>query len=119
MKIREEVLDNGITIVFNDESNRYFGDYHRICIVAAITCPLPQDKDTFWQQARTQLGEQLSVTRSFERMGVASANVETTRQSMIDEFMQSNVAYMQREQYLRSLVQAELSKRKPGRSYGY
>jgi hypothetical protein len=30
--IREERLDNGLQILFVDQSNRYFGDYHRVCI---------------------------------------------------------------------------------------
>ena len=38
--IKEQLLDNGLQIVFTDESNRYFGDYHRICVVATIVCNL-------------------------------------------------------------------------------
>ena len=40
--IKEEKLANGLNVLFADESNRYFGDYHRICILVTLLYPLAE-----------------------------------------------------------------------------
>jgi hypothetical protein len=121
--IRKELLDNGLQLTFTDESNRYFGDYHRICVVAAIVCNLQElpvdsaeDQDLY-TRAVDAFGDQLTVTKSFERMGVASADVEMVRTSMIDDFLRSASSYLARPAYPRSMVAAELKKRRTQRFY--
>ncbi len=115
--IKEQRMANGLLIVFTDESNRYFGDYHRICVVATIVCNLkklstenPDDED-FFRQAAENLGEQLMVVKRFERMGVATADVEDVRTALIDGFLHHAVTYLSRPEYPRALVTAELKKR--------
>ena len=116
LTIREEQLVNGLRIVFTDESNRYFGDYHRICVVATIVCNLQdlptesQDDEIFRSQAIESLGEQLSVVKRFERMGVKTADVEKVRIALIDDFMHHAASYLSRTDYPRSLVKAEMNK---------
>lgn len=122
--IREECLTNGLKIVFVDESNRYFGDYHRVCVVATMVCNLHDlpvansDDEAFRCQAIEALGEQLSVVKRFERMGVASADVAEVRGLLVDDFLRHASAYLSRPGYLRSLVNAELKKRPTHRFYG-
>ena len=83
--IKQESLENGLQINFTDESNRYFGDYHRVCVVATIVCNLRDlpadstDEEAFRCRAVEAHGEQLSVVKRFERMGVSSADVEYVR----------------------------------------
>ena len=122
--IKEEHLSNGLQISFSDESNRYFGDYHRVCVVATIVCNLHDlpmansDDKAFRCQAIEALGEQLSIVKRFERMGVSSADVEEVRTALIDDFLQHTSVYLSRPDYLRSLVSAELKKRSTHRFYG-
>ncbi len=122
--IKEERLDNGLQIVFVDESNRYFGDYHRICVVATMVYKLSElpalnaDDESFRSKAIEALGEELTVVKRFERMGVASADVEDVRIAMIDDFLQHSSPYLSRAGYPRSLVCAELKKRRTHRYYG-
>ncbi len=122
--IRQEQLANGLQIIFNDESNRYFGDYHRVCVVATIVCNLHDlptanpDEEAFRSQGIEKLGEQLSVVKRFERMGVSSADVEAVRNSLIDDFLRNASVYLSRPGYLHSLVSAELKKRPTHRFYG-
>lgn len=122
--IKEERLSNGLLIKFTDQSNRYFGDYHRVCVVATIVCNLNElptansDDEALRCQALEALGEQLLVVKRFERMGVASANVEDVRVALIDDFLRHASAYLSRPDYLRSLVNAELKKRPTHRYYG-
>ena len=122
--IKEEHLANGLQMTFVDESNRYFGDYHRVCVVATIICNLndlpaaSSDEEAFRCQTIEALGEQLSVTKRLERMGVASADVEEVRVALIDDFLRHASVYLSRPDFLRSLVNAELKKRPTHRYYG-
>ncbi len=122
--IKEEHLANGLQITFVDKSNRYFGDYHRVCVVATLLCNLNDlpaasfDEEAFRCQAIEALGEQLSVTKRLERMGVASADVEEVRVALIDNFLRHTSLYLSRPDYLLSLVNAALKKRPTHRYYG-
>lgn len=121
--LREVFLENGLKIVFDDESNRYFGDYHRICLVASICCPLDalqleSDEDrALCQRAIEKFGETLTVTKRFERMGVASADVDSTRNSMIDDFLRHTSDYLSRIDYPLSMIKSELNKKPVQRFY--
>lgn len=119
---KEVRLTNGLQILFEDESNRYFGDYHRVSVVATIVCNLqslpvenPEDED-LRRRAFETFGEQLSVVKRLERMGVSSADVERTRDSLVEDFLQHSSVYLSRPTYLRSLVSAAL-KKKPARNF--
>ena len=121
--IREEHLGNGLQIIFTDESNRYFGDYHRVCVVATIVCSFPElseasIEEPFRGQAIEALGERFSVIKRIERMGVATADVDEVRTALIDNFLKHAASYLSRPEYPRSLVTAELNKRRTHRFYG-
>ena len=122
--IREERLDNGLHILFVDESNRYFGDYHRVCIQITLVCALDalpvvsSDDEAFRDSAIASLGKELKVIKRLERMGVPTAAVEGVRQSMIEAFMENASPYLNRPEYPRSLVAAELKKRRTHSFYG-
>ncbi len=116
--IKVERLANGLEISFSDQTNRYFGDYHRVCVVATISYLLDRLPDeTLRLQATALLGEQLKVEKSFERMGVPSAELEKTRNVLIDDFMRHAAAYLSRPNYPCLLVAAELRKPRSGRLY--
>jgi hypothetical protein len=115
--IKEQRLANGLLIVFTDVSNRYFGDYHRICVVATIVCNIKElstensDDESFFRQAIETLGEQLTIVKRLERMGVATANVEPVRTELVDSFLHHASSYLSRPEYPRAFVNAELKKR--------
>lgn len=115
--VKEQRLANGLLIIFTDESNRYFGDYHRICVVATIVCNLNDlstensDDEGFFHRAIEKLGTQLEVVKRFERMGVATADVEAVRTELIESFLRHATSYLSRSEYPRALVNAELKKR--------
>lgn len=116
--IRHESLDNGLEISFSDESNRYFGDYHHICVIATIGYPLERlTDDALRLRAIAVYGEQFKVEKRFERMGVPSSAVDSTRNALIDDFMRHAAVYLSRPDYPRLLVVAELSKQRTGRFY--
>jgi len=122
--IRQEKLNNGLQIHFVDESNRYFGDYHRVCILVTLLYPvdaLPvdnSDDEVFRDRAIAMLGKELKIVKRLERMGVPTAEVEKVRQSMIEAFLDNSSVYLNRPGYPRSLVDAELKKRHTYSFYG-
>lgn len=93
-------LLNGLQLEFFDQSNRYFGDYHRVKIV--IRCqvalrpewltaaPEPLELD----QLRALLGDCVTFERSLEQMGVASAQLETVKNNLIDGFLKTTAGYL-------------------------
>lgn len=123
-RLKQELLANGLQIVFTDETNRYFGDYHRVCVVATIICDLhtlpaeTPDDELFRRQSIAALGDRLSVVKRIERMGVPSAEVETVCSALIDDFLRNTVVYLARPEYPRMFVNAELKKHKTHRYYG-
>lgn len=122
--IREERLANGLQVLFVDESNRYFGDYHRVCIQITLVCALDElpvatsDDEAFRDNAIASLGNELKVVKRLERMGVPGAAVEKALQSMVEAFMENASPYLNRPEYPRSLVDAELKKRRTHSFYG-
>ncbi|BCA79512.1 hypothetical protein [Desulfuromonas sp. AOP6] len=116
-----QVLDNGVVVAFSDRSNRYFGDYHRICI--DVSCHIRLSVETFtaagdpeaeYRKAQSALGEEAVYQRTLERMGVAGAEVVETRQRMINEFCQTNFPYLGSPEFPARFVASEMAKvRKP------
>jgi hypothetical protein len=115
--LREESLANGLKITFTDESNRYFGDYHRVCVVATIRCELHElpaadpEEVALRRQGCEMIGDNLTIIRRFERMGVPSAAVAEVRRRLVDDFMHNTYAYISRSDYPYSLLKAKLNKR--------
>lgn len=116
--MKHECLDNGLEISFSDGSNRYFGDYHRVCVVATISYALDQlADDDLRLRATAAYGEQIKLEKRLERMGVPSAEVEQTRNALVDDFMRHASTYLSRPDYPRLLIAVELNKQRSGRFY--
>jgi hypothetical protein len=121
---RQEKLPNGLQIKFFDETNRYFGDYHRVCLRVVMTFDLevPGTADLsdapFWNEVRSSFGQTLDVTKRLERMGVPGAAVKQTISSLIDDFLKTADDYMGSPSYLYRLAKGEMDKlNKVGRFY--
>ena len=97
---RSETLPNGLSVVFFDQSNRYFGDYHRVRIEAHISVSHPD------------LAEPLIKMRILERMGVAGAEVAAVRQQLCDDFWNHAAGYLGRADYPARLLAAEQQTRR-------
>lgn len=92
---RAETLANGVVIEFFDVGNRYFGDYHRICVEAHLTVPHPDG------------GEPLRpAPKRLERMGVAGSEVAAVRARLVEDFLHHAGRYLARPDYPARLVAA-------------
>lgn len=115
--LQSATLTNGLLLEFYDFSNRYFGDYHRVCIevrtLLSLDAPvLTTFEPTLLTKARALFGATLTVTRTVERMGVAGALVEAVKAEIIAGLLHEAKNYLSRPDYPGRLLSAELS-RKP------
>ena len=119
--LRSVRLDNGLIIEFFDRSNRYFGDYHRLCVEAR--CRVPLNPDSFagsadpvaeLQAARAVLGNEVVFTRTLEKMGVAGEAVARSREALIDSFIRSSFPYLDTPNFPGRFIAGELERRRQG-----
>jgi hypothetical protein len=97
---RTEHLANGVVLDFFDLSNRYFGDYHRICVEVRIRLPL------------TGKGPH-NVTR-LERMGVAGADVTLARDRLVADYWRHAGRYLARPDFPARLAASNAKSVQPG-----
>ena len=116
--IQTKNLSNGLKIEFFDRSNRYYGDYHRVCIevrcvFSLTTAVLEQLSDLEVERVniRKLLGEKYVYTRVLEKMGVPGDAVEDTRRSLIDSFAGSAFSYMAQPSFPLRLIARQLERR--------
>lgn len=119
--LRSVRLDNGLTIEFFDRSNRYFGDYHRLCV--EVRCRVPLTPEAFvdaadpaaeLQAARVMLGSEVVFTRTLEKMGVAGAAVVRSREALIESFFRSSHSYLDTPAFPGRFIAGELVRRRQG-----
>lgn len=110
-----EDLTNGLVLEFHDRSNRYFGDYHRLHLEVVCRIPLEADfpplsglEDDVLEQARRAFGDHVEFRRELTRMGVAGADVETTRRRMIEDFMDATGRYLAAPDFAVRFVRSRL-----------
>ena len=96
---RTERLNNDVEVEFTDCSNRYFGDYHRVCVEIRISINLSAGSATRLQQVRR-----------LERMGVAGADVETIRNQLVDDYWRHAGHYLAHPDYPARLLAAQTAK---------
>lgn len=120
--LRQEQFENGVHLEFVEDSNRYFGDYYRLCIevrcrvaIAAALFPEVIDPDGEACRIRGLLGEELIWTRHLERMGVATAELPVVRAELLDSFATSAYPYLRSPEFPHRLLAGELEKRKQAR----
>jgi len=97
---RTEHLANGVVLEFVDLSNRYFGDYHRVCVEVRIRVPLPVNC--------------FHSIKHLERMGVAGADVATVRDRLIDVYWRHAGPYLARPDFPARLAARAAHSGRPG-----
>lgn len=111
MKVKEfapVTLKNGLVIQFIDQSNRYFGDFHRVFIQVTISLP---------EQLAASAGlstDRASLVRSLEKMAVPGKLIDAERESLIDAFLETSTAYLEKDNFPQQLlVKLRQEKSKP------
>ena len=115
--LRTIKLDNGLTLEFFDQSNRYFGDYHRIKILLIGRIPvaqhLPSDLAGLSQEeAINILGTEVCYEKTLQRMGVATAEADAVKQQLIDDFLTTGGRYLSQSNFPGRYVVKQLEERR-------
>lgn len=110
---RQLTISNGLTVNIFNHNHRYFGDYHHVKV--EITCEVPILEEYFssreeCDEARAALGESTTLyRRSVEKMGVSSAELEATLESIIEDFTDHSLSYLASPEFPRRLIAKELA----------
>jgi hypothetical protein len=115
--LNPRVLANGLRLEFFDQSNRYFGDYHRVrilvrCAVAVVPEWLAEGDGP--DQARRLLGESVCFERSLEQMGVATAQLAAVKQGLVESFLSASAGYLGSAAFPRRFLAQQLQARSQG-----
>ena len=116
--IRRTELNSGVVFEFFTRGNRYFGDFHRVDILAVVVVPfirasLPENLREF---AGPYHGV-IHYEKSLQRMGVATSQVETVSQELIDNFLLSVRSYLEKPGFAEGLLHREMVKKAAQTSY--
>lgn len=113
--LTQETLENGLLLSYEDHSNRYFGDYHRVCVrvvfTVEINAALLPDAEQL-ALAQRHLGESVRYEKDLQRMGVPTAQVESVRDALIDQFRTTTRAYVACTAFPRQFVVRRLTERR-------
>ena len=102
------VLMNGVTLRFLDQSNRYYGDFHRICIKVQMFLPTGTEMPAGLNR------ETACFERTLEKMGVVSATLEEEKDKLLQRFLATSQTYLQKEQFPAQLLrQIAQQKKRP------
>lgn len=110
-------LSNGLTVSIYDHTKVYFGDYHHVKVTidcsfdtaaAAMALPCPDDIDL----------RSVIYSRTLEKMGVPSVDVDTVLKSLLHDFHLNSLPYISSQEFPKKLIKNELVKIKnPVRKY--
>jgi hypothetical protein len=100
------VLANGLKLHFVDQSNRYFGDFHRICIKVQIALP-----DTF-ELPSGLTRETAFLEKTLEKMGVTTDVLDEQRKALIDSFLAASRSYLEKNDFPKHLL-LKIQQKKP------
>lgn len=124
--IYQDELDNGLQLQVEDQSNRYFGDYHRLRLF--VSCPVPVRAEYFAGDANPEqvaaealqlLGTEVVYEKPLERMGVAGGELEAVRQQVLDDFLAINRDYLARGDFPAKFLALKLRERQQVNSRGF
>lgn len=102
------VLSNGLTVRFVDQSNRYFGDFHRIYIEVQICLPDHMELPVGFSREKTFL------KKTLEKMGVPTEALERERKLLIDAFLATGRTYLEKDDFpQRLLFKLQQEKQRP------
>ena len=121
--LHQQLLDNGLELIFNDLSNRYFGDFYQIKIEVISRVPLSDlllsesglsEREKI--RAKNRFGDVFETHQELKRMGVAGPEVAIVTRQMIRQFLDSSLPYISDSEFPSRLLRQRLSERSQLRS---
>lgn len=105
-------LSNGVTLVFRDRSNRYFGDFHRVYIEVKGEIPLDQSPPSEdLMPSVEKLSGPLCYEKTLERMGVPTVELSRVKTALIADFLTSSRSYLEKPTFPCRFLQKKLAEK--------
>ena len=107
-KLHDLTLKNGVLVSFYDQTNRYFGDFHRVCVQVIVDLPEGFDLPPGLSRANCR------YERTLEKMGVTSDLLDAERNALIDAFLTTSKSYLEKSHFPQQLLRKmQQQKRSP------
>lgn len=123
--IYQATLPNELELIIEDQSNRYFGDYHRVkllvrCPVAVTNAAFIESQDPAADSAAAEriLGSEVVYEKSLERMGVSGGDLERVKQELLERFLQINQPYLARADFAARFITLKLREKQQSEPAG-
>ena len=121
--LHQQLLDNGLELIFNDLSNRYYGDFHQVKIEIVRRIHLSAEllveygfTEKEQIRAKNRFGDLFEDRQELKRMGVAGPEVTTVCKQMVQQFIDSSLPYMSDNRFPALLLRKRLLARSTLRS---
>jgi len=110
-------LSNGLLISIYDQTKVYFGDYHHVRV--KIICTLDSAAFACKQFCPENVDlRSMSYTRTLEKMGVPSEDIESVKKTLLDDFDRNSLPYISSADFPKKMITNELrSQKSPVRKY--
>ncbi len=103
------ILDNGLSVNLYDHSNRYYGDFHRVCIEVKIDIPVQlENLPAELSSGAAKLSTPLRFERSLERMGVAGTELQAVKTKLVADFLATSSIYLDKPDFAQQLLKKRL-----------
>lgn len=104
-------LHNGLIITIYDHSKVYFGDYHHVRV--NIVCSFDDSAINSLSCCPDEIDlRSILYTRTLERMGVPSKDVESVTDSLLKDFRLNSLPYISSQEFPKKLIHNEVDNTK-------
>lgn len=98
-------LSEHIAAEFSDQSNRYYGDFHRVLINVSVRIDLAVIADRPDILALLPTGQDsLRFTTTLEQMAVPTAQLDSVRKSLVGAFLENTGRYLLKTAFIENLI---------------
>jgi len=103
-------LGNGLSVRFYDFSNRYYGDFHRVCIEVKIDIPVQLDRlPAGLADGGAKLSSPQRFERRLERMGVSGGELQAVKIKLVEDFLSASSVYLNRPDFGLQFIKRKLT----------
>lgn len=104
-------LPNGLIATISDLTKVYFGDYYHVRI--NIVCFFDESSANSYLCCSDDINlGSISYTRTLDRMGVPSKDVQTVTDTLINDFRSNSLPYISSQDFPKKLIHNEIANTK-------
>jgi len=107
-KVQTIRIAAGIDARISDQSNRYYGDFHRVFLKVSVRISRSIIADRKELAALIPADQSaIEFTTSLEQMAVPTENLATVRESLIHSFINSTRQYLRHPSFIENLIKKQ------------